>query len=34
MIAVFNAITNIAEDIEKNVFVDCEKFLSSGLNDQ
>jgi len=34
MIAVFNAITNIAEDIEKNVFVDCEKFLSNGLNDQ
>lgn len=34
MIAVFNAITNIAEDIEKNVFVDCEKFLSSGLTEQ
>ncbi|RXJ91192.1 fructose-bisphosphatase class I [Arcobacter sp. CECT 8983] len=34
MIAVFNAITNIAEDIEKNVFVDCEKFLSSGLDNQ
>ncbi|RXK13444.1 hypothetical protein CP965_06485 [Halarcobacter mediterraneus] len=34
MIAVFNAITNIAEDIEKNVFVDCEKFLSCGLSDK
>jgi len=34
MIAVFNAITNIAEDIEKNVFVDCEKFLSTGLSDK
>ncbi|AXH13275.1 class 1 fructose-bisphosphatase [Halarcobacter bivalviorum] len=34
MIAVFNAITNIAEDIEKNVFVDCEKFLSSGLTER
>lgn len=34
MIAVFNAITNIAEDIEKNVFVDCEKFLSNGLSDE
>ncbi|XPV68362.1 MAG: hypothetical protein ACNI25_13790 [Halarcobacter sp.] len=34
MIAVFNAITNIAEDIEKNVFVDCDKFISSGLTDE
>lgn len=32
MIAVFNAITNIAADIEKNVFVDCERFISSGLS--
>ncbi len=32
MIAVFNAITNIAEDIEKNVFVDCERFISNGLS--
>lgn len=34
MIAIFNAITNIAEDIEKNVFVDCDKFISSGLSDK
>ena len=34
MIAVFNAITNIAEDIEKNVFVDCERFLESNLSDE
>ena len=34
MIAVFNAITNIAEDIEKNVFVDCESFLERGLSDE
>ena len=34
MIALFNAITNIAEDIEKNVFVDCEKFIESGLGDK
>lgn len=34
MIAVFNAITNIAEDIEKNVFVDCERFIASGLSDK
>ncbi len=34
MIAVFNAITNIAEEIEKNVFVDCEKFLSQELSDE
>ncbi|MGM0518479.1 MAG: hypothetical protein ACQERD_02410 [Campylobacterota bacterium] len=34
MIAVFNAITNIAEDIEKNVFTDCDKFISSGLSDE
>jgi len=34
MIAVFNAITNIAEDIEKNVFVDCDRFISSGLSDK
>lgn len=34
MIAVFNAITNIAEDIEKNVFVDCEKYLSDGLSNK
>ena len=34
MIAVFNAITNIAEDIEKNVFVDCESFLERGLSDK
>lgn len=34
MIAIFNAITNIAEDIEKNVFVDCDKFISSGLTDK
>ncbi len=34
MIAVFNAITNIAEDIEKNVFVDCDKFIASGLTDE
>lgn len=33
MIAVFNAITNIAEDIEKNVFVDCQSFLESGLTE-
>ncbi|QDF30158.1 FIG domain-containing protein [Halarcobacter anaerophilus] len=33
MIAVFNAITNIAEDIEKNVFDDCQSFLESGLTD-
>lgn len=34
MIAVFNAITNIAEDIEKNVFVDCERFISQGLSNE
>lgn len=34
MIAVFNAITNIAEDIEKNVFVDCDRFISRGLSDK
>ncbi len=34
MIAIFNAITNIAEDIEKNVFVDCDRFISSGLTDK
>lgn len=34
MIAVFNAITNIAEDIEKNVFVDCDRFISNGLSDK
>ena len=34
MIAVFNAITNIAEDIEKNVFVDCDRFIASGLSDK
>jgi len=34
MIAVFNAITNIAEDIEKNVFVDCDRFISNGLSDE
>jgi fructose-1,6-bisphosphatase I len=34
MIAVFNAITNIAEDIEKNVFVDCERFIANGLTDK
>ena len=34
MIAIFNAITNIAEDIEKNVFVDCDRFISSGLSDK
>ena len=34
MIAVFNAITNIAEDIEKNVFVDCDRFIERGLSDK
>lgn len=34
MIAIFNAITNIAEDIEKNVFADCDKFISNGLSDE
>lgn len=34
MIAVFNAITNIAEDIEKNIFVDCDKYISNGLTDE
>ncbi len=34
MIAVFNAITNIAEDIEKSVFVDCQRFISNGLSNE
>ncbi len=34
MIALFNAITNIAEDIEKNVFIDCERFIDNNLSDE
>lgn len=34
MIAVFNAITNIAEDIEQNVFIDCDRFISNGLSEE
>lgn len=34
MIALFNAITNIAEDIEKNVFKDCERFIDNDLSDE
>jgi len=34
MIAVFNAITNIAKDIRKNVFVDCEGFINNSINNE
>ncbi|MBD3794278.1 MAG: fructose-1,6-bisphosphatase [Campylobacterales bacterium] len=34
MIEVFNAITNIAKDIEQNVFVNCDEFVTPDLSDE